>query len=364
MNYVLGLIDLHEDNSLIKVLTKTRPVASIPFVGRYRLIDFPLSSMVNSGVVSVGVMLQDKASSILDHLKSGKDWDLARHHAGLFYLSFTRDEANDNMRDSDLYMLYKNIERLRKTPHEYILMMGGNAVFNMDFGNVLRFHQNTSADITIVYCRTKDAYQTPSITLETKETGKVTDIAKSPDIKKDTDVSLGIYLMSRKIFLNIVEHAYERGGRDFLLDGIMRSTDKYNIYGYRYGGYTAIINSLADYYEASMDLLNPKIWRELFIDKSPIYTKVKDDVPAQYKSCAKVSHSLITNGCIIDGTVENSILFRDVVIKKGAVIKNSIIMQTCQIGENSYLENVICDKGVKVSSEKRLCGAENYPFVK
>ncbi|WP_196604665.1 glucose-1-phosphate adenylyltransferase subunit GlgD [Pectinatus haikarae] len=361
MNYVLGLINLHEDNRLIKEITRKRPIATIPFAGRYRLIDFILSSMVNSGIISVGIMLPDKAASILDHLRSGKDWDLARRHEGLFYLLPSNDD--DDIRQSELKTFYQNLNIMRRSPQEYILLSGAHTVFNIDFNNVLRFHQNTNADITMLYYRPGRKLHSPCTVIKTKENGLVSDIANCPAAGEDADVSMGTYLMSRKVFLEIVEHSYERGGSDFLLDGIMRMTAHYNIYGCCYDGYVSCINSLYGYYQTSMDLLNPQIWNELFIDNAPIYTRTKDDVPAQYKSRANVHNSLISNGCTIEGLVENSILFRDVRIEKGVKIKNSIIMQGCQLHKNSCLENVICDKNVTISAEKYLKGAESYPLI-
>lgn len=361
MNYILGLINLYEDNSLIKEFTHKRPIATIPFAGRYRLIDFALSSMVNSGITSVGITFPEKAASVLDHLRSGKDWDLARRHDGLFYILPDKDE--NNARQSDLKTFYQNLEVLQHNPQEYFIISSGHTVFNMDFNNVLRFHQNTNADITILYHKTGREFQSPCTLIKTKENGLVTDIAKRSKTRKDSEISMGVYLMSRKIFSAIVEQSYERGGSDFLVDGIMRTISQYNIYGYYYDGYVSNINSIADYYQTSMDLLDPKIWNELFINKLPIYTKTKDDVPTRYKHHAQVHNSLIANGCVIEGLVEHSILFRDVKVKKGVEIKNSIIMQNCQISENSHIENTICDKNVIVSSQKCLKGAENYPFI-
>lgn len=360
MNHVIGLINLHEDNRLIKEITRERPIATIPFAGRYRLIDFVLSSMVNSGIISVGIFLPDKAPSVLDHLRAGKDWDLARRREGLFYLAPADDDGKT--RPSELKTFYKSLEVMRNDPQDYVLLAGGHTVFNMDFNNMLRFRQNTNADITMLYYKGTKEMSIPSTILAAEENGLITDIANQPVIYENSNVSMGIYLMSRKVFIDIVEHAYERGGSDFLIDGIMQMLPKYNIYGYCHDGYVSIVNSMISYYKTSMDLLNPNIWRELFID-TPIYTRVKDDVPAQYKSRANVHNSLVSNGCVIEGSVDNDILFRNVKIEKGVEIKNSIIMQGCDIKESSLIENVICDKNVIVSPKKWLKGADNYPFI-
>ena len=361
MNRVIGLINLEEDRQLIKEITTDRPIATVPFAGRYRLIDFILSNMVNSGIINVGILLPQKSGSVLDHIRSGKDWDLARRHEGLFYLPPVC--AKNDSASCELSTFYKNIDFMKKSTQDYVLLSGGHTVFNMNFNNALRFHQNTNSDITIIYHKATHESSAPCTVLQCKENGLITDIANHSANYNDANISMGIYLMSRKTFIDIVEYAYERGGCDFLLDGIMRLHNKYNVYGYNYSGYVSTINSIHDYYKTNMDLLNPQIWQELFMDNSLIYTRTKNDIPAQYKSKAKVQNSLIANGCIIEGTVSNSILFRDVKIAKGAEIKNSIIMQGCTINEDALVENVICDKSVTISPQKWLKGAINYPFI-
>lgn len=361
MNYVLGLINLQEDDRFIREITRSRPLGTVPFAGRYRLIDFTLSSMVNSGITSVGVMLPDRSSSVLDHLRSGKDWDLARLRAGLFYISPEKDTKD--IYQSELKILYQKINTFRNSPHEYVLLSGSNAVFNMDFNDALRFHQNTGADITMIYYQPEQKLQTPCTVIKTEQTGLIDDISLCNLSADHSNVCMGIYLMSKKVFIDVVEYAYEHCGTDFLADGIMQLTHNYKIYGYMYRGYAALINSLAEYYQFSMQLLTPEIWHALFIAKQPIYTKTKEDLPVKYQEHAHVVNSLIANGCIINGSVTNSILFRDVIVKEGASVKDSIVMQNCQLGEGSSIENVICDKDVKLSSKKHLKGAPNYPFV-
>ena len=171
---------------------------------------------------------------------------------------------------------------------------------------------------------------------------------------------MNVFLMEKRIFVEMIRYSYEHGGQDLLLDGIIRRSDEYNIYAYEHDGYVAHVDSTASYYKA---ILEPSVWEELFMGENSIYTKVKDEVPVQYKDTAVVKNSLIANGCIIRGEVENSILFRGVTIEKGVKVKNSIIMQKCDVQENSLLENVICDKNVVITKEKWLKGAQNYPLI-
>ncbi len=357
----MGIINLQEDNGMIRELTERRAVESLPFAGRYRLMDFTLSSMVNSGIQNVGVMLPAKPRSVLDHLRSGKDWDLARRHDGLFYLPSPQSE--EMKRQGDLKNFYYNLDFFEHSSQKYVLLTGGSFVYNMDFNELLRFHQNTNADITMVYYTASQESTGHNVVIETAENGLVEDIAEKPAVYDGSKVAMNVFLMEKRIFVEMIRYTYEHGGQDLLLDGIIRRAKEYNIYGYEHDGYVAHVDSTASFYKANMDVLNPSTWEELFMGDNSIYTKVKDEVPVQYKDSAVVKNSLIANGCIIRGEVENSILFRGVTVEKGVKIKNSIIMQKCDIKEDSLLENVICDKNVVITKEKWLKGAQNYPLI-
>lgn len=361
MKTVMGIINLQEKGDLIHELSDKRGVEALPFAGRYRLIDFSLSSLVNSGVTNVGIMLPEKARSVLDHLRSGKDWDLARRHDGLFYLPMPlKDEVS---RQGDLKNFYHNLDFFEHNSAKYVLMTSGSFVYNIDFSSVLRFHQNTGAEITMIYHVMDGEMQGRNVVIETEADGLVTDIAEKPVVYDGSKVSLGIYLMEKRIFVEMVLYTYEHGGQDFLMDGIIRHMQDYTIYGCEHDGYVAHIDSTAAYYKANMDILQPENWETLFMGANPIYTKTKDEVPVEYKGTAEVKNSLIANGCIIRGKVENSIIFRGVTVDEGAEVKNSIIMQKSGIHEGALVENVICDKNVVIKEDKWLKGAQNYPLI-
>ncbi|EKU70587.1 glucose-1-phosphate adenylyltransferase subunit GlgD [Selenomonas sp. F0473] len=361
MNSVMGLINLQEDGGMIRELAERRAVGSIPFAGRYRLIDFALSSMVNSGINKVGVMLPDEPRSVLDHLRSGKDWDLARRHDGLFYLPAPHEDTM--RRGGDLKNFYHNLDFIEHASSRYILLTNGSFVYNVDFEKALRFHQNTGADITLVSHTTAEENAGNNIVLETAETGLVRDISEKPVAAPGMKVSMGVCLMDRHVFADAVRYAYERGGRDFMLDGIIRRAADYTMFAYEHDGYMAHVDSMSTYYRANMEILDPAVWESLFMSERPVYTKIKDGVPVQYKDTAKVSNSLIANGCVVRGEVEHSILFRGVKVGRDVKIKNSIIMQKCDIGDGALVENVICDKNVVITPEKWLKGAREYPLV-
>lgn len=358
----MGIINLKEDNKLIRDLTDTRAVESLPFAGRYRLIDFTLSSMVNSGIQHVGIMLPDKSRSVLDHIRSGKDWDLARRHDGLFYLPSPRGQEAD-LRKGDLKNFYHNIDFLTNSSQKYVILTNGSFVYNMDFSKLFRFHQNTGADITVVYYTASEEAMGTSVVLETAENGLVTDISEKPAVYDGTKASMGVYFMEKSILVEMIRKTYEHGGEDLMVDGLIRHADEYSIYACEHDGYVAHVDSVASYFKANMDILKPENWEDLFMGQHPIYTRVKDEVPVQYKATSEVKNSLVANGCEVRGEIENSVIFRGVKVGKNVRIRNSIIMQACDIQDGSLIENVICDKNVVVTKDKWLKGAPNYPFI-
>jgi glucose-1-phosphate adenylyltransferase len=216
----------------------------------------------------------------------------------------------------------------------------------------------------MVYSQAQSDRQGKSVVIETNDQGIVSDLAEVPAIKAGQKDVIGAYLMPVPTFAYIVRSTYERGGQDFLLDGIIRHSNDFKISAFNHSGYVAHINSTAEFYVANRDCLNPDIWEQLFMNPDrPIFTKVKDEVPVQFKDTASVKNSLIANGCEIRGTVENSIIFRGVNVAKGAVVKDSILMQRCDVQEGARLENVIADKNVIVTKNRWLKGAENYPYI-
>lgn len=357
----MGIIKLDGDNSMLKELCEHRPVASLPIAGRYRVIDFAVSSMVNSGVDNVGVVFSAHARSMFDHLRSGKDWDLARHRGGLSYLP--ADPYDGQPVNGDLQGFYRNLDYIQHTGADYIIVAQADSVYNIDFRSVLLFHQNTGTDITMVYTKSKSDIPGNAAVMKVTENGRVTDIAKSMTVTKGANDFLGVYLMSKETFIKLVTNGFERGGTDFLMDGIIRHMDEYSIFAYEHKGYVARINSTMAYFNANKDVLNPDVWSEIFMGANLIHTKTKDSAPVQYKATSKVTNCLIANGCEIRGEVENSILFRDVKVGEGVKIKDCIIMERSVIEDNAMLRNVICDKNVIVSQDQWLKGAENYPLI-
>ncbi|HEY3425875.1 MAG TPA: glucose-1-phosphate adenylyltransferase subunit GlgD [Negativicutes bacterium] len=364
MKNVLGLINLNESEEYVTEITKHRPLAAVPFGGRYRLIDFVLSSMVNSGIQNVGILLRHKHRSLMDHLRSGKEWDLARKYEGLFILPPAPGMCFGENSRADIENFYHHLNYLANCRQKYVLITGSNMICNINYHRAFKFHQDMQADITILYKENNEENDCLQGTLlEVEPDGRVVDIAIHPPTMTGNKISMEMYIMERTLLMDLIAGCNARGGSDLVKDGFIKHLAKLKVYGYQHKGYLARIHSIKSYYRHNMELLKSEKWQDLFFKSGPVYTKVKDEAPVKYKEGAKVSNTMIANGCIIEGRVENSVLFRGVKVSKGAYIKDSIIMQKTIIAENAIVENVICDKDVQITSGKWLKGDKNFPLV-
>lgn len=364
MKDMMGIVMADNSGIRLNELTELRSIPAVPFGGRYRLIDFILSNMVNSGIINVGVATQINYSSLMDHLGSGAPWDLNRKIYGLFMLPpYVRGGGGISAGNID--QLYGILTFLRRSRQQYVLLASGKIVCNITFHEALECHIKNNADITAIYYdkKKKDEQLSRSTVYEVDKDGRVTGIENEPHFPKSTLEGMDMYIIDRMKLIELIEEAYARGSHDFIRDILLAKLSGGKIYGYEYKGYVGKVDSIRSYYENSMKMLDSDVRRELFDSKYRIYTKVKDQVPTQYGDSASASDSLVADGCVIDGTVENSIIFRGVHICKGAVIKNSIVMQNSVIEENCDIENVIIDKECTLRAGKRLVGQPNYPVI-
>lgn len=359
---MLGVINLIHEPDELDVLTAGRCLATVPFGARYRLIDFTLSSMANSGINKVAVFAHTKYRSLMDHVGSGRNWDLHNRHGGLFVLPPVAEDMSD-LRKGDLYHFIQNKNYFMRSHEEYVLVTRGHVVYNIDFSKVLEAHLEKKADITVVYKRQIDPLVGKARKLRLDESGRVKEIQDHYGPLKSDITSMEMYVMKKEMLIDLVETTLAKGKDHLVRHAIMSRIDRLYIHGYEYEGFLGIINTVNSYYRNSMLLLRPEVWNDLFFKPGPVFTKVKDEPPASYLEGAKTSNSLIANGCVIEGTVINSILFRGVKVSKGAVIRNSIIMQNGEIGENSAVDHVILDKEVRIAAERDIRGVIDSPFV-
>ncbi len=361
----MGIINLSEREDYIKELTYNRPIASVPFAGRYRIIDFALSNLVNAGIQNVSIFTQNKYRSLLDHLGTGKAWDLDRKNDGMFIMTPMFNYYTLGIFRGDIENFKNHIDYIHLSKQNNVVITSSHMICNVDMRKAIRSHEESGADITIVYKKantcSEDFYQCNTLSLD--ENGRVNGVDINMCKRDECNISMEMYIMKKSLFLDIVHTCVSRGDCDYLKDAIHKNIGKFKVMGYRFEGHLACVNSIQSYYRANMQLLSLPVSKELFFKNGLIYTKVKDEPPTKYTENAKVSNSLIASGGVINGVVENSVIFRGVQIKKGAVVKNSIIMQNCIIEENAFLRNVILDKNVRITKEKQLKGDEKYPVV-
>ncbi len=357
----IGVIfsNLHEEN--VPELVRRRTMASIPYGGRYRIIDFTLSNMVNSGITTVGLMTSNNYRSLIDHLGSGKDWDLARKDGGIILLP-PFSEKHDKLYTTRLEALSSLTGFLSKRSEKYVVLTDCDCVAKFDISDIIEYHESKNADITMVSHYGQMDKKSDFILIDADNTGRVTDLKLSPHLKNSkVNAFVNVMVINRQFLLNLVEDSVIHGFTDFEKDILLKQIDSLKIYRYDFNGYYAGIHSMASYYKHNMELLKKENRDALFSERD-IYTKVRDSAPSKYGENAVVKNSLISDGCEIEGVVENSILFRGVKVGKGSVIRNSIVMQDNFIGAHTTLDCVITDKNVVISDKKTLCGCSEIPY--
>ena len=359
MKDLLGLINLYEDESALGPLAGHRPLAAMPYAGRYRLIDFTLSNLVNADVRTVGVLVRDKYRSLIDHLRSGKEWDLARKRDGLYILPPAHNPAAAN--GGDIANFYFNLDYIYASSEDFVVICGSQTVCNLPLDQAFHYHLSVGADVTVIGRDCPDDWQGPCLTMD--EDGQVAALCR-PEEPSPYDIQpLGFYIMSKSLMAELVRRCAAEGGHDLFVDGVIKNLSSLKVCVFRHTGYVARIDSIAAYFQHQLELLHPSVWQELFFRYGIVYTKVKDEAPAKYKEQAVVRNSLVANGCIIEGAVENCILSRSVVIEKDAVVRNSIISQNVRIGSQARLSHVLCDKDSSVSAGRCLTGVLHNPFI-
>lgn len=363
----LGIIFPNSYDSLVPELVAERLMASIPFASRYRMVDFVLSSMVNSGIDNVSIIVRKNYHSLMDHLGSGRAWDLVRKSGGLNIVPpFAAKTVK--VYNGRVEALASILDFLKSRKEKYVIMSEANIAANFDFRKMLQTHIESGADVTLVYAEeeipagmikpyevSKDLYYTLGL-----ENGRVREIRINPEEPGKQNFSLNIYIIDREFLIEQVKAAYVKGQVYFERDIVAPQLDKLNVQGYRFDGYLARVSSMKSYFDENMKLLDEKNLDALF-GESPIYTKIRDDNPTRYINGAKVKNVMAADGCIIEGEVENSVLFRGVKIGKGAVVKNCVLMQDTVVEAGSRLEYVISDKGVVITAGKELKGSDSFP---
>lgn len=362
-----GLIYAGEQNINLRELVYLRTVGALPVGGRYRAIDFILSNMVNSGIGNVGVIAQRSYHSLMDHLGSGKEWDLSRKNDGLFILPPFSSAENMGSYRGVVDAIKGVMSYISRSKQQYCVFSGSFTIYNMAFDDMVHYHLDTGADITMLYNEEEaedfkgERYN--DVRPHLSDDGRVVDLEINAALSDSKKVGMDTYVIRKDLLEYLVEDCMSRGKYNFVSDLLMNNLNRIKIMGYKHDGYVGRLHSVASYYKLNMDFLDTRIQKNLFYGDNQIYTKIKDEVPAKYAKTSNVKNSLVANGCIIEGEVENSILFRGVYVGKGTKIKNSIIMQNSEIYNNSDLEYVILDKSVNIRQGRRLIGDEVFPVI-
>lgn len=362
---VAGIVLANINDNLLKKLTSKRSMASIPIGARYRLIDFSLSNLVNAGVTSVGIITKENYRSLMDHVGNGAAWELDRKNGGIYLLP-PYSTSGIKRYSGTVDALFGAKDYIKRCGSEYIVLCNADVLANIDIKSAVKAHVENEADVTVLYYKgelTENNRDNLHMTMDDKNRISKMQFETFPNAQ--TACGIGVTIISRELLLKLINEAYDEGLVNFNRDYLSGRVRDLKIYGFEHKGYVCFMNGTDSYYKASMDMLNPEIRKQLFNRERPIFTKTRDDMPTRYGINSVVNNCLIADGCIIEGTVKNSILSRGVKVEKGAVVENCILMQETKVGANAQLNNVISDKNAVIGEEMILKGTkEKHFFVK
>lgn len=360
----LGIILAGGNSNRMRELSNKRAVAAMPVAGSYRSIDFALSSMTNSHIQKVAVLTQYNARSLNEHLNSSKWWDFGRKQGGLFVFSPTVTVGNSWWYRGTADAIYQNLSWLKNSHEPYVVIASGDGIYKLDFNKVLEYHISKRADVTVV-CT--EGNQVDDISrfgvLKMNEDCRIEEFEEKPMMARSNVISTGIYVIRRRQLIEMIERCAQEGRYDFVNDVLIRYKNLKRIYGYKIDTYWSNIASVEDYYRTNMDFLKPEV-REYFFGEYPgVYSKIDDLPPAKYNPGSCVKNSLVASGCIINGQVENSILFKGAYVGNNCVIKNSIILNDVYLGDNTHIENCIVESRDTIRANSYHCGEDGIKIV-
>ena len=358
----IGIISPSNISKNFGVLTKHRPAYMLPFGGRYRIIDFMLSNMVNHGIGTVAVYTGEKVRSLMDHIGNGAPWELNRRIKGLNV--FPPEYSEEKSIKGDIYQYYLTEDFLEIIKEENVYMVSQNTITKVDLAKAYKYFVDTDADITFLYKKqeNKDIYLNSEILILDKDLNFV-NIGLNLGIEKMFNLYTGKAFIKKSVFLKIIREAMETGLEEDFRDALLRNKYNYNINSYEFKGYMEDIKDTQSYYRANMNLLDDEIFYQSFFKDGSIYTKSKDEPPSLYTEDSIVENSLIANGCIIEGEVQNSIIFRGVEVEKGAIVRDSIVMQKSKIKKDAVIVNSILDKFSLIGEDVNIIGTKSNPYL-
>lgn len=359
----IGIILAGGNNHRMKELSKKRAIAAMPIAGSYRSIDFALSNMSNSHIQKVAVFTQYNARSLNEHLSSSKWWDFGRKQGGLSVFTPTVTADNSNWYRGTADAIYQNLSFLKNSHEPYVVIASGDCVYKMDYNKVLEYHIEKKADVTIVCKEIPEGEVDRYGTVKMNEECRIEEFEEKPIVAKSNTISCGIYVIRRRLLIEMIERCAEEDRYDFVKDILIRYKNQKRMYGYKIKEYWRNIASVEDYFSTNMDFLKPDI-RDYFFKQYPdIYSKVDDLPPAKYNVGAQVRNSLISSGCIVNGVVEDSVIFKKTFIGNNCYIKNSIILNDVYIGDNTHIENCIVESRDTIRANTYYKGEDGLRIV-
>lgn len=361
----IGIILAGGNSKRMKELSNKRAISAMPVGGSYRSIDFSLSNMSNSGIKKVVVFTQYNSRSLNEHLSSSKWWDFGRKQGGLYVFTPTITAESSDWYRGTADALYQNINFLKSLHEPYVVICAGDGVYKLDYNKVLEYHIEKKADITIVSKRMPEEEDITRFgVLSINDDGRVIDFEEKPMLAQSNNISCGIYVIRRRQLIELIEKCAEEDRYDFVKDILIRYKNLKRIYAYRLDSYWNNIASVNSYYQTNMDFLKKDV-RDFFYREHPeVYSKIDDLPPAKYNPGAEIKNSLISSGCIINGHVENSLVFKKVYLGNNCTIKNSIILNDVYIGDNCVIENCIVESRDTIKANTHHVGTpENIKIV-
>ena len=360
----IGIILAGGNNHRMRELSQKRAISAMPIAGSYRSIDFSLSNMSNSHIQKVAVFTQYNARSLNEHLSSSKWWDFGRKQGGLSVFTPTVTAENSNWYRGTADAIWQNLSFLKNSHEPYVVITSGDCVYKMDYNKVLEYHIEKKADITVV-C--KDMPSSMNVerygTVKMNEDCRIEEFEEKPLVAKSNTISCGIYVIRRRLLIELIEKSALEDRVDFVKDILIRYKNLKRIYGYKTKEYWRNIASVEDYFGTNMDFLKPEIRNYFFKQYPDVYSKVDDLPPAKYNVGVTVKNSLISSGTIINGTVEDSVVFKKAFIGNNCYIKNSIILNDVYIGDNTHIENCIVESHDTIRANSYYKGENGIQVV-
>ena len=353
----LGIILAGGNGRRMKELANKRAVAAMPMAGSFRAIDFVLSNMSNSSINRVAVITQYSARSLNLHLSSSKWWDFGRKQGGLFVFNPTVTHENNNWYRGTADALAQNLDFLRDCHEPYVVIAGGDGVYKIDFNDVLDYHMDKEADITVVCKRLPAGTDVSRFgVVDLDESNRIVSFEEKPVDSNNNLVSCGIYVIRRRLLISLLEQCEEMEWFDFVSDVLMRQRRVMKIYAYEHEGYWSNIATVQSYFDTNMDFLKPEVREEFFYSYPEIHSKVDDNPPAKFNDGACVSNSLIASGAIVNGKVENSVIFQKVFVGTNCSIRDSVVLNGASVGDGAVLDHCIVESRMKIPAGAQCVG--------